>query len=164
MEEFMKTECWRRFVVGFSSTLLLVPLVCSAQNAPPPQTAEQQALVPGAEPRAATPAEPPPTALPTPVIVGPLQALPPVVFETGPVLGNIAANGILSGFGMWQGNHVPGDAVTQAALSNGQVFIQKTNGWWQFYVQAGAYTLPALATPFLATDKTMTNFYGPVPV
>jgi hypothetical protein len=59
---------------------------------------------------------------------------------------------------------VPGDDSTQAALSNGQIFLQKTDGWWQFYVQAGAYTLPALATPFLATDKTLTNFYGAVPV
>jgi len=159
----MKTDCWK-MLAGLSITFLLVSLACNAQNAPAPQTAEQQPPMPGAEPRAETPAEPPPTALPTPVIVGPLQALPPVVFETGPFLGKIAANGILSGFGMWQGNHVPGDAATQAALSNGQIFIQKTDGWWQFYVQAGAYTLPALATPFLATDKTMTNFYGPVPV
>jgi hypothetical protein len=43
--------------------------VCSAQNAPAPQTADQQAPVPGAEPRAATPAEPSPTALPTPTMV-----------------------------------------------------------------------------------------------
>ncbi len=65
---------------------------------------------------------------------------------------------------MWQGNHVPGDNPTQAALSNGQVWIQKTDGWFQFYLQAGAYTLPALATPFLDTGKTITDFYGPVPV
>jgi hypothetical protein len=64
---------------------------------------------------------------------------------------------------MWQGNHVAGDDVGQAALSNGQLFIQKADGWFQFYVQAGAYTLPALGTPFLATDKTVTDFYGPVP-
>jgi len=73
-------------------------------------------------------------------------------------------NGVLSGFGMVQGNHAPGDDSRQAALSNGQVFIQKTDGWFQFYVQAGAYTIPALATPFLPNDTTMTNFYGPVPV
>jgi hypothetical protein len=65
---------------------------------------------------------------------------------------------------MWQGNHVPGDEPTQAALSNGQVFLQKTDGWFQFYLQAGAYTIPDLATPFLATDKTLTEFFGPVPV
>ena len=66
-------------------------------------------------------------------------------------------NGILSGLGMWQGNHVPGDNTTQAALSNGQVLIQKTDGWFQFYLQAGAYNIPALGTPFLATDKTMSE-------
>jgi hypothetical protein len=64
---------------------------------------------------------------------------------------------------MWQGNHVAWDDVGQAALSNGQLFIQKADGWFQFYVQAGAYTLPALGTSFLATDKTVTDFYGPVP-
>jgi hypothetical protein len=44
------------------------------------------------------------------------------------------------------------------------VFIQKTDGWFQFYLQAGAYNLPDLGVPFLATDKTVSNLYGPVPV
>ena len=73
-------------------------------------------------------------------------------------------NGILDGLGMWTGNHVPGDNTTQAALSNGQVFIQKTDGWFQFYLQAGAYNIPALGVPFLSTDKTISDLYGPVPV
>src|SRR6202030_3277899 len=71
--------------------------------------------------------------------------------------------GFLSGMGTVQTSPVPGDNTRHADLSNGQVFIQKTDGWFQFYLQAGAYTLPALATPFLGTDKTMSNFYGPVP-
>ena len=50
------------------------------------------------------------------------------------------------------------------ALSNGQVFIQKTDGWWQFYLQAGAYNILALGTPFLATDQTLSNLFGPLPV
>ena len=66
--------------------------------------------------------------------------------------------------GLVQNNHVPGDNSTQADLSNGQVFIQKTDGWFQFYLQAGAYNIPALGTPFLATDKTMSDLYGPLPV
>jgi Putative beta-barrel porin-2, OmpL-like. bbp2 len=113
----------------------------------------------------AAPTPPPaaPAPLSTPAITGPLANLPPAIFDAGP-FGKIAVNGIVSGFGMWQDVPVPGDSNTQAALSNGQVFIQKTDGVVQFYIQAGAYTIPALATPFLATDKTMTNFYGPVPV
>ena len=138
--------------------------VCSAQNAPATQTADQQAPVPGAEPRAATPAEPPPTALPTPAMSGPLQELPPATFDAGP-FGKLAVNGILSGMGLVQGGyHVQGNEPRVADLSNGQVFIQKTDGWWQFYLQAGAYNILALGTPFLATDQTMTNFFGPLPV
>ena len=43
------------------------------------------------------------------------------------------------------------------------MWIQKTDGWWQFYLQAGAYTIPALATPFLDTGNTVTDFYGALP-
>jgi hypothetical protein len=66
--------------------------------------------------------------------------------------------------GLWQGNHVAGDKTTQAALSNGQLFLQKTTSWWQFYVQAGAYNILALGTPFLSTQSALTDLYGPVPV
>ncbi len=130
--------------------------LCVAQNAPATQAPDQ------AKPADQAPQPAAPAPLPTPSITGPLQGLPPAIFDAGP-FGKIAVNGILSGTGLWQGNHVPGDSNTQAALSNGQIFIQKTDGWFQFYLQAGAYTLPALATPFLATDKTLSNFFGPVP-
>lgn len=103
-----------------------------------------------------------PAALPTPSITGPLQAPPPIAFNAAGV--NLSLNGVVSGMGLWQANHVSGDEPTQAALSNGQIFIQKTTGWWQFYVQAGAYDLPALGTLFLPTDKTTSDFFGPVPV
>ena len=145
--------------------LLTVSLaMATAANA---QTAATPANPPAAETAAAQtppPAAPPaPAALPSPSITGPLAGLPPAIFDAGP-FGKIAVNGILDGLGMWTGNHVPGDNNTQAALSNGQVFIQKTDGWFQFYLQAGAYDLPDLGVPFLATDKTVSNLYGPVPV
>src|SRR5205823_1325915 len=109
----------------------------------------------------AAPAQPPATSpLPTPAITGPLAAQPPAIFDAGP-FGKIAVNGILNGMGSWTGNYVPGDNSTQAALANGQIFIQKTDGWFQFYLQAGVYNLPALGVPFLATDKTVTDLYGP---
>ena len=138
-------------VVVFS---LAVASFCAAQTAPPAQTSDQQTTAPPTAP---------PSALPTPAITGPLQAAPPTVFNGGP-LGQLDLNGVVSGIGLWQDNHVSGDNAGQAALSNGQVFIQKTSGWWQFYVQAGAYNILALGTPFLPTDKAITNLYGPVPV
>jgi Putative beta-barrel porin-2, OmpL-like. bbp2 len=144
-------------------TIALCALSAAAlAQTPPPAAPAAPATDPQTPAAPAAPAPAAPTALPTPAITGPLSGLPPAIFDAGPV-GKIAVNGILTGTGMWQGNHVPGDDPTQAALSNGQIFIQKTDGVFQFYFQAGAYTLPSLATPFLATDKTMSNFYGPVP-
>jgi hypothetical protein len=85
------------------------------------------------------------------------------MFDAGP-FGKIAVNGILDGQGLLTGNYVPGDGSSQAALGNGQIFIQKTDGWFQFYLQAGAYNIQALGQPFLATDKTGSDLYGPVPL
>jgi hypothetical protein len=156
-----------------NSTIVLCGLasLCYSQSTPatPPAGApaaaadpSQAATTPAPAAPAATPAAAP-AALPTPSITGPLAGLPPAVFDAGP-FGKIAVNGILDGFGMWQGDHVPGDSNSQAAVSNGQVFIQKSDGWFQFYLQAGVYTIPALATPFLSTQKTVTDLYGPLPV
>lgn len=101
--------------------------------------------------------------LPSPAMTGPLQTPSPHSYDAGP-LGKLDVTGILSGIGLVQGNHVLGDDTAQGDLSNGQVFIQKTEGWWQFYLQAGAYNLPALAAPFLSTADAMSAFYGPLPV
>jgi Putative beta-barrel porin-2, OmpL-like. bbp2 len=113
----------------------------------------------------APPADQPaaPAPLTTPAVTGPLAWLPPAIFDAGP-LGKIAANGIVTGSGLVQNNHVPGDDVQQAALSNGQIFIQKADGKYQYFIEVGVYTLPSLATPFLPADKTVSDFYGPVPV
>jgi hypothetical protein len=59
---------------------------------------------------------------------------------------------------------VPGDDKAQATLSNGQIFIQKADGKLQYYIQAGAYTMPTLSVPFANAQDTVKNFYGPVPV
>ena len=95
-------------------------------------------------------------------MTAPLQTAVPHTFEAGP-FGQLAITGILSGMGLAQGNWVPSDKSTQWDLSNGQIFIQKTTGWWQFFLQAGAYNLPSLGTPFLSTVDTVKNVYGPLP-
>jgi len=138
---------------------LVAAVSAHGQAAPAPEAATTPAAAP-APPADSTPA---PAPLTTPAVTGPLQWLPPAMFDAGP-LGKIAANGIVTGFGMVQSNHVPGDDDGQATLSNGQIFIQKADGKFQYFVEAGAYTLPSLGTAFLPADKTMTNFYGPVPV
>lgn len=104
-----------------------------------------------------------PSPLSTPAITGPLQAAPPITFDGGP-LGKLSLDGVLSGFGLVQANYTNGDQTSEAALSNAQLFVQKADGWWQFYVQAGAYNILALGTPFLSTGKQVGDLYGPVPV
>jgi hypothetical protein len=89
---------------------------------------------------------------------GPLQSAPPHTFENG-----LAVNGVLSGILWTEGNHIPGDNATHYDVSNAQIFVQKTTGWWQFYLQGGAYNLPAIGVPFLSTADTMKNVYGPFP-
>ena len=65
--------------------------------------------------------------------------------------------------GWTEGNHIAGDNSTHYDVSNAQVFVQKTTGWWQFYLQGGAYNLPAIGVPFLSTADTLKNLYGPFP-
>jgi hypothetical protein len=53
------------------------------------------------------------------------------VFKAGP-FGKISANGLPSGMGLVQNNSVPTDKTSQLGLSNGQIFLQKADGWFQF--------------------------------
>jgi len=135
---------------GDSATSAAAP---QDQGAPPPAT-------PAAAP-AAAPAAPMP--LPSPSMAGPLATGIPHELGAGP-FGKIEVTGILSGMGWTEGDYTPGlDTPTHFDVSNAQVFIQKTTGWFQFFLQAGAYNLPALGTPFVGTPDTVKGFYGPFP-
>src|SRR5689334_13590097 len=103
--------------VALALSLLLAGSTSSAHTAPADQKSAD------ANP---APTEPPASPLPTPAFTGPLQEQPPAMFDAGP-FGKLAVNGVLSGTGLWQSNHVLGDEPTQAALSNGQIFIQKAD-------------------------------------
>jgi len=139
------------------ASLVLASILQAQDAAVAPQAAAGTTAAPAA------PADPPAAALTTPAITGPIAQLPPFTFDAGPV-GKISVNGILDGLGMWTGNYVAGDHSRQAGLSNGQVFIQKADGRFQFYLQAGAYNIAALGLPYLETDKTVSKLFGPVPV
>jgi hypothetical protein len=125
----------------------------------------QQGVVAGQTeaPRQAVAPAAAPAPLSTFVLTGPLTWLPPATFDAGP-LGKLSVNGILTGFAQFQNNSVSPDHETQATLSNGQIFIQKADGNFQYYIQAGAYALPTLSVPFVNAANTTNNLYGPVPV
>lgn len=136
--------------VGAAPAAGPVPLASAAHDASSSSSEAAAAAAP-------KPADPAP--LPMPAMSGPLQTAPPREFEGG----NISVTGILSGMGWTEGDHVSGDNPSHYDVSNAQVFVQKTTGWWQFYLQGGAYNLPAIGVPFLSTVDTMKNIYGPFP-
>jgi hypothetical protein len=132
----------------------------------------QTQTAPGAPPAAApsspvaAPAGPATVTLPTPGMASSL-AFPavPNSLDVGP-LGKWYVDGVLSGLGLVQSNHVPSDTNAAADMSNGQVIIQKIDGIVQFYAQIGAYSIPALGTQYSHLTDTIdaiNNFYGPVP-
>jgi hypothetical protein len=126
--------------------------------AAPQDQAGQTPATPAAAPAAAAPMP-----LPSPSMTAPLATAVPHEFSAGP-FGKLEATGILSGMGWTEGNYILGDSPTHYDLSNAQVFIQKTTGWLQFYLQGGAYNLPALGVPFIPTKIASPLLYGPFPV
>src|SRR5438552_15359052 len=109
--------------------LALVALPSFGQNAPSdPQDGPGPTPAPNAAAQTKA-ADPQP--LPMPSMSGPLQTAVPHDFEGG----KFAVTGILSGMAWTEGNHVSGDSSTHYEVSNAQIFVQKTSGWWQFYLQ-----------------------------
>jgi len=113
-------------------------------------------------PQAASAETAPAAPLSTPAMVGPLIPASPRTFDAGP-FGKLNVNGILSGFGSWQNHAGFSDQAARADVSNGQIFIQKTSGLVQYFLQAGAYDLPALGTPLLSTRNTIGDYFGALP-
>ena len=137
--------------------LALVALPSLGQNAPPDAQSAPSSTPADSAAAATKPADPAP--LPMPSMSGPLQTAIPHEVEGG----KLAVTGILTGMAWSEGNHVSGDNATHYDVSNAQLFVQKTSGWWQFYLQGGAYNLPAIGVPFLSTSDTIKNIYGPFP-
>ena len=142
--------------------------------------AELEAKLKEAQSKAATPAPTPAPALPSPSMSGPLQMAGPTeidtylpgisqLAETIPGvsdLGKLDFNGVLSGIGIVQDHPVraSGDRTARTDISNAQIILQKSDGVVQFYLQAGAYDIPALGTPLVTAGKALTDLYGPLPV
>ena len=120
---------------------------------------------------AAASAAPASVPMATPSMAGPLTANPnPFSVELpswlGPVGGKVNITGAVSGLAFYQNNAAhaaPGDVDSLMDLDNGQVFIQKTDGWLQWFVQVGEYSLPALGTSYVKASTTTPGTFGNVP-
>jgi hypothetical protein len=99
-----------------------------------------------------------------PSITGPLHYNSDPLHVDGGPLGPIYVSGVISGIGLAQDNHFPGDRSTRFDLSSGMVIAQNTQGVVQFYAQAGGYSLPSLGTPYFRAGKLTRDTYGLLPV
>lgn len=106
---------------------------------------------------------PAPTPMASPAMSWTLSANPnPMSFDAGP-FGKVHITGALSGGAFAQDNHLPGDHSSLADVTNAQVIAQTTEGPLQFFVEAGAYALPSLGTPYVRARTFDDNTYGFVP-
>jgi hypothetical protein len=84
--------------------------------------------------------------------------------DLGGDLGKMFVTGTVSALGLWQDTVFPGDHSERIDLSNAQIFLQKTDGLIQFYVQAGAYSIPDLGVPYVTMNRAEHLLWGYVPV
>jgi hypothetical protein len=146
------------------------------------RSASAQSSSTTAAPSASAPAAPAPAAaatpippLTTPAVTGPLQFASPAPIDLSgmaglsdiPVLsdlGKFDINGVVSGIGIVQNHATSSDRTDRADVSNAQIILQKADGPVQFYLQAGAYDIPALGAPFISAGDAIKSLYGPLPV
>jgi len=98
-------------------------------------------------------------------LAGAITANPnPISFDAG--FGKIVVSGQVSGLGFYQSNSTnlfPGDEESTFDVDNALVTVQKSDGMFQFYVQAGLYSFPTVGVPYdKASDQN--SLLGPVPV
>jgi hypothetical protein len=108
---------------------------------------------------------PPVVTLNAPGMDGPLSfPTNPYAIDAGP-LGKWYVDAALTGLGYAESNALPGDRSVAFDLSDGQIFINKVDGIWQFYIQAGAYSIPVIGAPYAPNDAghALNNYFGPVP-
>src|SRR5436853_6613255 len=101
-----------------------------------------------------------------PSISGPLSYNPaPITLNLGPYADRIYVTGAVTGLGFWESNATGfgSDSSSRLDISNGQLIVQKTDGFFQFFVQAGIYSLPALATPYFNSHQITEHTFGWVP-
>lgn len=151
-------------IVTFAALLVWATVVSAQTQSEWSNSAPQAQSSPAGVPAHSQGGPPPaPAPLSTPAITAPLQAAPPLTFDGGP-FGKLSLNGVLTGTGLVQSNSLAGDSSSEAVLSEAQIFLQKPVGWWQFYLQAGAYNILSLGVPFIPTGRQVSDLYGPVPV
>ena len=120
-----------------------------------------------AAPAAAAPAAPaaaPTSPVSTPSMEGPLSVnLKPESFDI-PDFGKIYVSGAVTAIALSDTPRFAGEKSAIADISNAQVFVQKVDGAFQFFVDAGAYSFPTVGVPYLTAGNTNSATFGALPL
>lgn len=103
-----------------------------------------------------------PPALQPPLAVT-LNANPkPARFDVGP-LGPVYLTSVISGLAQVQSNVTLFDRTRQFDVDSVQVFLNKPEGMWQFFLQAGQYAIPVVGVPYIRSVSATPTFFTYVP-
>eukprot|EP01037_Dinobryon_pediforme_P017426 gene17426-17617_t len=94
-----------------------------------------------------------------PIVINPT----PYVVKSG-VFGDITINGAVSGLAFAQSHHLTGDHSGVGDMTNAQILIEKTDGVFQFFVDAGSYSFPTVGVPYTKASTATKNNFGTVPM
>ncbi len=104
--------------------------------------------------------------LAVPAMTGPITSnATPNSFDPG--IGPVYWGASITGLGYYQSNPThgaPGNGSSGFDLSNGQAWLETTDGLIQFYVQAGIYSLPSLGAAYVRSSQLTANTFGAIPV
>jgi hypothetical protein len=95
---------------------------------------------------------------------GPLAVnLKPESFDI-PDFGKIYVSGAVTAIALADTPVFFGEKDGYADLSNAQVFIQKVDGAFQFFLDAGTYSFPTVGVPYAYSGNTMSATFGALPI
>jgi hypothetical protein len=149
----------------------LTTLLASAAGAFAALTATA-AYADDAQPAATAAPAPAPAPAPTPPPYPAMSASlagnsTPITLDLGILGSKVTVGGVLSGYAQTQTNPVfnfstgKKDQSSSVDLSNAQIFINKSDGFVQYFIQAGTYSLPALGPfPYTPSAKQPGLTYG----
>jgi hypothetical protein len=81
-----------------------------------------------------------------------------------PDFGKIYVSGAVTAIALADTPPFFGEKSGIADLSNAQVFVQKVDGAFQFFLDAGSYTFPTVGVPYTNSGNTMSATFGALPI
>lgn len=98
-----------------------------------------------------------------PGMAGPLRlSAEPASFDAAG-FGKIYVTGTVSGLGLLQDHAAKDNSRGLLDWGNAQLFIQKPDGIFQFFVQGGVYSFPALGAAYMRAEDAAERTFGYIP-